>query len=93
MRTASGPFLNFLVLCPETKTCPEAAVQAVTATATQNQANQANQTNQADQADQTKQIKQTIRKSFQNDSELGFDWLHLRRSEWGPKSKFGRLIP
>ena len=30
-RTASRPFTNLLVLCPETKTCPEAAAQAATA--------------------------------------------------------------
>ena len=31
--TASRPFTNLLVLCPETKTCPEAAAQAATAAA------------------------------------------------------------
>ena len=47
-RTASRPFTNLLVLCPETKTCPEAAAQAATAAAPA--ATAATAADQADQA-------------------------------------------
>ena len=71
-RTASRPFTNLLVLCPETKTCPEAAAQAATAaapaaTAADQAADQADQAAAAaDQEAESCRKLQTIRKSFQN---------------------------
>ena len=62
-RTASGPFTNLLVLCPENKTCQEAAAQAATAA---DQADQAAAAAAADQEAESCRKLQTIRKSFQN---------------------------
>ena len=78
--TASSPFTNLLLLCPETASCPQAAAQATTkaAAATAAAADQA--------ADHCKAFPQPLRAGF-------WQAAILTRSERGPKSNFGRLTP